>query len=162
MLVNLLSNRASFQLLLKSLSTPVFTSQYTEIASIIMEKNETPVKKNIYLYSGHRLMEHRFTEKPAFRSSFRWQDVVPTFSCYKILHLVEQATASKSSFVVYSRYRLYVIVQLGQQRWTWGRCRVSRRQRECDPSISSWNAACNANFKEGTAFSQCWPVVIVV
>ena len=37
MLVNLFRNRAHFQLLLKSLYTPVFTTHYTEIASMLME-----------------------------------------------------------------------------------------------------------------------------
>ena len=49
-LVNLFRNRIHFQRLLKNLYTPVFTTQYTEIASMLMEKNKTPVKKNIYLY----------------------------------------------------------------------------------------------------------------
>ena len=49
-LVNLFRNRTHFQVLLKSLYTPVFTTQYTEIASMLMEKNKTLVKENIYLY----------------------------------------------------------------------------------------------------------------
>ena len=49
-LVNLFRNRTHFQLLLKSLYTTVFTTQYTEIASMLTEKNKTPVKKNIYLF----------------------------------------------------------------------------------------------------------------
>ena len=49
-LVNLFRNRTHFQRLLKNLYTPVFTTQYTEIASMLMEKNKTPVKENIYLY----------------------------------------------------------------------------------------------------------------
>ena len=49
-LVNLFRNRTYSQLLLRSLYTPVFTTQYTEIVSMLMEKNKTAVKENIYLY----------------------------------------------------------------------------------------------------------------
>ena len=31
-------------------NSPVFTTQYTKIASMLMEKNKTPVKENISLY----------------------------------------------------------------------------------------------------------------
>ena len=49
-LVNLFRNRTHFQLLLKSLYTPVLTTQCTEIASMLTEHNKTQVKENIYLF----------------------------------------------------------------------------------------------------------------
>ena len=50
-LVNLFSNRTHFQLLLKSLYTPVFTTQYIEIASMLMEKMKHKLRK-IFIYTN--------------------------------------------------------------------------------------------------------------